>query len=146
LELAAVVFALKIWRHYLYGERCGIYTNHKSLKYFFTQKDLNMRQRRWLKLIKDYDCEINYHTSKANAVADALSGKSIVVLAALGISQPQFIKEFTGTGFKVVGEGMLVHLANMMVKLELLARIKAAQLEDPECVKIKQLLTEGKKK
>lgn len=61
LELAAIVFALKIWRHYLYGEKCEIYTDHKSLKYIFTQKELNMRQRRWLELIKDYDCTINYH-------------------------------------------------------------------------------------
>ncbi|XP_042415106.1 uncharacterized protein LOC122004253 [Zingiber officinale] len=64
LELAAVIFALKIWRHYLYGERCDIYTDHKSLKYFFTQKELNMRQRRWLELVKDYDCNINYHPSE----------------------------------------------------------------------------------
>ena len=76
LELAAVVFALKIWRHYLYRERCEIYTDHKSLKYFFTQKELNMRQRRWLELVKDYDCVINYHLGKANVVADALSKKS----------------------------------------------------------------------
>ncbi|KAD2805396.1 hypothetical protein E3N88_38773 [Mikania micrantha] len=75
LELAAVVFALKIWRHYLYGVKCTIYTDHKSLKYFFTQKELNMRQRRWLELIKDYDCEILYHPGKANVVADALSRK-----------------------------------------------------------------------
>ena len=73
LELAAVVFALKIWRHYLYGEKCEVYTDHKSLKYFFTQKDLNMRQRRWLELVKDYDCDILYHPGKANVVADALS-------------------------------------------------------------------------
>ncbi|KAD4585810.1 hypothetical protein E3N88_23411 [Mikania micrantha] len=76
LELAAVVFALKIWRHYLYGVKCTIYTDHKSLKYFFEQKDLNMRQRRWLELIKDYDCDILYHLGKANVVADALSRKS----------------------------------------------------------------------
>ena len=76
LELAAVVFALKIWRHYLYRERCEIYTNHKSLKYFFTQKELNMRQRRWLELEKDYDCAINYHPGTSNVVADALSRKS----------------------------------------------------------------------
>ncbi|KAJ0932532.1 putative nucleotidyltransferase, Ribonuclease H [Helianthus annuus] len=75
LELAAVVFALKIWRHYLYGARCTIYSDHKSLKYFFEQKDLNMRQRRWLELIKDYDCDILYHPGKANVVADALSRK-----------------------------------------------------------------------
>ncbi|KAA0032741.1 ty3-gypsy retrotransposon protein [Cucumis melo var. makuwa] len=75
LELAAVVFALKIWRHYLYGEKIQIFTDHKSLKYFFTQKELNMRQRRWLELVKDYDCEILYHPDKANVVADALSRK-----------------------------------------------------------------------
>ena len=73
LELAAVVFTLKVWRHYLYGEKCVIYTDHKSLKYFFTQKDLNMRQRHWLELVKDYDCDILYHPGKANVVADALS-------------------------------------------------------------------------
>ncbi|KAA0055519.1 ty3-gypsy retrotransposon protein [Cucumis melo var. makuwa] len=75
LELAAVVFVLKIWRHYLYGEKILIFTDHKSLKYFFTQKELNMRQRRWLELVKDYDCEILYHPCKANVVADALSRK-----------------------------------------------------------------------
>ncbi|KAK9079891.1 hypothetical protein SSX86_001564 [Deinandra increscens subsp. villosa] len=75
LELAAVVFALKIWRHYLYGVKCTIFTDHKSLKYFFEQKELNMRQRRWLETIKDYDCEIHYHPGKANVVADALSRK-----------------------------------------------------------------------
>jgi hypothetical protein len=88
LELAAVMFTLKIWRHYLCGERCEIYADHKSLKYFFTQKKLNMRQRRWLEMIKDYDCEINYHPGKANVVADVLSRKSTVELAAHGISQP----------------------------------------------------------
>ena len=73
LELAAVVFALKIWRHYLYGVPCRIFTDHKSLQYIFTQKELNLRQRRWLELIKDYDCIIEYHPGKANVVADALS-------------------------------------------------------------------------
>ncbi|KAA0067512.1 ty3-gypsy retrotransposon protein [Cucumis melo var. makuwa] len=70
-----VVFALKIWRHYLYGEKIQIFTDQKSLKYFFTQKKLNMRQRRWLELVKDYDCESLYHPGKANMVADALSRK-----------------------------------------------------------------------
>ena len=78
LELAAVVHALKIWRHCLIGNKCDIYTDHKSLKYFCTQEDLNMRQRRWLELIKDYDLEIHYHLGKANVVADALSRKSYV--------------------------------------------------------------------
>ncbi|GKF63878.1 retrotransposon protein, putative, ty3-gypsy subclass [Tanacetum coccineum] len=73
---AAVIFALKIWRHYLYGEACDIFTDHKSLKYIFTQRELNMRQRRWLELLKDYDTNIQYHPGKANVVADALSQKS----------------------------------------------------------------------
>ncbi|WVZ70349.1 hypothetical protein U9M48_019024 [Paspalum notatum var. saurae] len=81
LELAAVVHALKIWRHYLFGNRCEIYTDHKSLKYIFTQNELNMRQRRWIELIKDYDLEIHYHPGKANVVADALSRKSYVNMA-----------------------------------------------------------------
>jgi ribonuclease HI len=75
LELAAVVHALKIWRHYLLGNTCHIYTDHKSLKYIFTQAKLNMRQRMWLELIKDYDLEAHYHPGKANVVADALSRK-----------------------------------------------------------------------
>ena len=75
LELAAVVLALKVWRHYLIGSLVHIYTDHKSLKYIFTQPDLNMRQRRWLELIKDYELEIHYHPGKANVVADALSRK-----------------------------------------------------------------------
>nr|GEZ14481.1 hypothetical protein [Tanacetum cinerariifolium] len=69
LELAAVVFSLKIWRHYLYGETCHIFTDHKSLKYIFTQKELNMRQRRWLELLKDYDTNIQYHLEKANVAS-----------------------------------------------------------------------------
>jgi hypothetical protein len=81
-----MTFALKIWRHYLYGEKCEIYMDHKSLKCFFIDKELNMRQRRWLELIKDCDCEINYHLGKANVVVDALSRKSTVELATLGIS------------------------------------------------------------
>ncbi|WVZ52881.1 hypothetical protein U9M48_003887 [Paspalum notatum var. saurae] len=76
LELAAVVHALKIWRHYLLGNTCHIYTDHKSLKYILTQPELNMRQRQWLELIKDYDLEIHYHPGKANIVADALSRRA----------------------------------------------------------------------
>ena len=75
LELAAVVFALKSWRHYLYGVKFELYTDHKSLKYLFSQKELNMRQTRWMELIKDYEFDINYHPGKANTVADALSRK-----------------------------------------------------------------------
>ncbi|GJV63572.1 retrovirus-related pol polyprotein from transposon 17.6 [Tanacetum coccineum] len=73
LELGAVVFALKLWRHYLYDTKCVVFTDHKSLQHILDQKELNMRQRRWLELLSDYDCEIRYHLEKANVVADALS-------------------------------------------------------------------------
>ena len=78
LELALVVHALKTWRHFLIGNHCEVYTDHKSLKYIFTQKELNLRQRRWLELIKEYDMKLHYHLGKANVVADALSRKSYV--------------------------------------------------------------------
>jgi hypothetical protein len=78
LELAPVVHALKIWRHYMIGNKCKIFTDHKSMKYIFTQKELNLRQIRWLELVKDYDLEIQYHPGKANVVADALSHKGQV--------------------------------------------------------------------
>ena len=81
LELVAVVFALQIRRHYLYGEKCRIYTDHKSLKYLLTRKELNLRQRRWLELFKDYDCIIDYHPGKANMVADALNRKAMTALS-----------------------------------------------------------------
>ena len=81
LELAAIVFTLKIWRHYLYGEKCRIFTDHKSLKYLLTGKDLNFRQCRWLELFKEYDCIIDYHLGKENVVANALSRKMISALS-----------------------------------------------------------------
>ena len=81
LELVAVVFALKIWRHYLYGEECRVYTYHKSLKYLLTQKELNLRQWRWLELFKDYVCIVDYYPKKANVVADALSRKTVAALS-----------------------------------------------------------------
>ena len=81
LELAEVVFTLKIWRHYLYGERYRIYTGHKSLKYLLTHKELNLRQQRWLELFKDYDCIVDYHLGKANVVAYTLSRKAMSALS-----------------------------------------------------------------
>ncbi|KAL6332309.1 hypothetical protein AAG906_004872 [Vitis piasezkii] len=87
LKLTAMVFALKIWRHFLFGETCEIFTNHNILKYLFSQKELNMRQRRWIELLKDYDCIIQYHLGKMNVVADALSRKSVVKRG----SKPDFV-------------------------------------------------------
>ena len=83
LELVVIVFALKIWRHYLYEEKCFIYTDHKSLKYLPSQRELKLRQCRWMELIKDYDCVIDYHPGKANVATDALGRKSVQTLRAL---------------------------------------------------------------
>ncbi|KAA3484625.1 Integrase, catalytic core [Gossypium australe] len=97
LELAAIVFALKIWRHYLYSEKCHVFSDHKSLKYLMTQKDLNLRQRRWLELLKDYELVIDYHPDKANFVADALSRKSLFALRSLNA-----LLDFSDASFVIV--------------------------------------------
>ncbi|GJU94605.1 putative reverse transcriptase domain-containing protein, partial [Tanacetum coccineum] len=100
LELGSVVFALKIWRHYLYGTRCTVFTDHKSLQHILDQKELNMRQRRWLELLSDYDCDIRYHPEKANVVADALSCKERIeplrvraLVMTIGLDLPKRILE-----------------------------------------------------
>ncbi|GJX74275.1 putative reverse transcriptase domain-containing protein [Tanacetum coccineum] len=130
LELAAVVFAHKIWRHYLYGETCNIFTDHKSLKYIFTQKELNMRQRRWLELLKDYDTNIQYHPGKANVVADALSRKS-GVLVNLKI-EPEIIKDLELIEVELCIRGHDGYWANLKIEPNLILRIKEAQKEDSE--------------
>ena len=81
MELAAIVFTLNICCHYLYGEQFEVFSKHKSLKYIFTQRDLNMRQHRWREFLEDYDFTLHYHPSKANVVANSLSRKSLEVLA-----------------------------------------------------------------
>jgi ribonuclease HI len=97
LELAAVVHALKIWRYYIVGTMCQIYTDHKSLKYIFTEKDLNMRQRRWLVLITDNDLEIHYHLGKANLVANALSRKGHTNMAMILQFPDELVKNLKGS-------------------------------------------------
>jgi hypothetical protein len=143
LELAAIVFALKIWRHYLYGERCEIYTDHKSLKYISTQKELNMRQRRWLELIKDYDCSINYHPGKANVVADALSRKSYGFSAALLTTQKHIINDLERLGVEVVIGGSQSYLASLSVQPTLIEKIKISQGCDPQLMKIMEEVRGG---
>ncbi|GKB39341.1 putative reverse transcriptase domain-containing protein [Tanacetum coccineum] len=100
LELGAVVFALKIWRHYPYGTKCTVFTDHKSLQHILDQKEFNMRQRRWLKLHSDYNCEICYHPGKANVVADPLSRKERIkplrvraLVMTIGLDLPKKILE-----------------------------------------------------
>ena len=92
MELAAIVFALKIWRHYLYGEQFEVFSDHKSLKYIFTQRNLNMRQRRWMKYMENYEFTLHYHPSKANVVADALIWKSREMLASVASQEWQMLK------------------------------------------------------
>jgi hypothetical protein len=102
LELAVVVHALKIWRHYLIGKRCELYMDHKSLKYIFIQSNLNLRQRRWLELIKDYDLGINYHPEKANVVVDALSHRSHVSQLVVDSMSFELCEEFNKPNLRIV--------------------------------------------
>jgi ribonuclease HI len=111
LELASVVHALKTWRHYLMGKRCEVFTDHKSLKYIFTQKDLNMRQIRWLELIKDYDLSLQYHPGKANMVADALSRKAYVNCLSTEVLPEDLCRDLRYLSLEVVPKGFVASLA-----------------------------------
>ena len=125
------MFTLKIWRHYLYSEKCRIFTNHKSLKYLLTQKELNLRQRRWLELFKDYDCIIDYHPSKANVVVDALSRKTV---AALSLQH---------SDWRLADDGAL--LSQLKVQSVLKQMIIDAQKKDEELQKKVQLVIANNK-
>ena len=111
------MFALKIWRHFLYGVHVDMYTDHKSLQYIFKQKDLNLRQRRWLELIKDYDIDILYHPGKANVVADALSRKAIMNAGSQAMVSPgvaKDLRQLASLGVHLLEtpkEGIIVHNA-----------------------------------
>ena len=130
LELAAVVFALKIWRHYLYGEKCEIFTDHKSLKYIFTQKELNMRQRRRLELIKDYDCTTGYHLGKANVVANVLSRQEKLITRSV---QEEVRKDFERLQLEVtLPKEETEMLGSISVKPILIDRIKEVQKNHAE--------------
>jgi ribonuclease HI len=111
LELEAVVHALKIWRHYLIGAHCNIYTDHKSLKYIFTQANLNMRKRRWLELIKYYDLEVHYHLGKANVVADALSRKAQCNCVTMDSKVATLCDELCKLNMEVVSSGTLSYIS-----------------------------------
>jgi hypothetical protein len=102
LKLAAIVHTLKIWRHYLIGKRCELYTDHKSLKYIFTQSNLNLSQRRWLELIKDYDLRINYHPGKANVVTDVLSQRSHLSQLVVNRMPFKLCEEFDKLNLRIV--------------------------------------------
>jgi hypothetical protein len=137
LELAVVVHALKIWRHYLIG---NIFTDHKSLKYIFTQSELNMRQQRWLELIKDYDLDVHYHPRKANVVADALSPKVHCNHLELEPVSDPLCEEMKRLNLEVVQQGNLCALA---AESNLYDRIVTAQRNDEYIQHIQQKLVEG---
>jgi hypothetical protein len=125
----------------LYGQKCDIYTDHKSLKYIFTQSELNMRQRRWLELIKDYELEIHYHPGKANMVADALRRKSQVNMLAAHPMPYELGKEFDRLSL-----GFLNNTQGVTVELEptLEQDIRKGQKDDEKINEIRQLIMEGK--
>jgi hypothetical protein len=141
LELATMVHALKIWRHYLMVKRCELYTDHKSLKYIFTQSSLNLRQTRWLELITDYDLGINYHPRMANVVADALSRRSHV--SQLGVNSMPFelCEEFDKLNLRIVAN---TEATEMEVGSNLLQEISRGQVEDEKIQEIKCNIKEEK--
>nr|AAM01108.1 Putative Sorghum bicolor 22 kDa kafirin cluster [Oryza sativa Japonica Group] len=141
LELAAVVHALKIWRHYLIGNRCEVYTDHKSLKYIFTQPDLNLRQRRWLELIKDYDMGIHYHPGKANVVADALSRKSYCNVAWVEQLCCEVQRDLEHLNLGIVEHGFVVALEAQPTLVE---QVRIAQASVPEIAELKKNMRVGK--
>ena len=130
LELAAIIFALKIWRHYLYGENFFIYTDHKSLKYLPSQRELNLRQRRWMEFIKDCDCVIDYHPGKANVVADTLSKKTMQTLRTLNAH------------LSLTDDGTVV--TELIARPSLLNRVLEAQKKDEKIVVIVSQIGNGK--
>ena len=136
MELTTIVLALKIWRHYLYGEQFEVFLDHKSLKYIFTQRDLNMRQRRWMKYLEDYDFTLHYHLGKANVVADALSRKSREVLASVasrGWQMLEIVRQF-GLQYSDQTQGVL---GILVATLSLLSRVIESQRQDTEIVAIR---------
>jgi ribonuclease HI len=143
LELAAVIHALKTWGHYLYGQKCDIYTDHKSLKYIFTQSELNMRHRIWLELIKYYELEIHYHPGKANVVADALSRKSQVNMLAAHPMPYELAKEFDRLSLEFLNntQGVAIELEPTLEQ-----DIRKGQKDNEKINEIRQLIRDGKGK
>jgi hypothetical protein len=140
-ELATVVHALKIWMHYLMGKRCELYMDHKSLKYIFTQSNLNLRQRRWLELIKNYDIGINYQPRNANVVADALSRRSHVSRLVVESMPFELCQEFDKLNRRIVANTKAME---MDVGSSLLQEIQKGQLEDEKIQEIKHNIKEEK--
>ena len=145
LELATVVFSPKIWRHYLYGAPCRIFTNHKSLQYISTEKELNLRQRRRLEFIKDYNCTIEYHQEKANVLADAMSKRPESSLSHMRSGYLSLLVDLRPLGVILEVEDSGASLATFHVRPLLVDQIRAGQLQDPQIIKLKQEIEKGKK-
>ena len=142
MELAAVVFALKIWFHYLYGEQFEVYSDLKSLKYIFTQRDLNMRQRRWIEFLEVYDFTLHYHPGKENVVADALSQKSWGALASIA-SQEWLILETVGQFGLQYSEKAQGSLGSLVATPSLLSRVIESHGQDAKIVSIRDRVQSG---
>ena len=140
LELVAVVFALKMWRHYLYGVHCDIYTDHKNLKYIVTQKEMNIRQRRWLELVSDYDCEFHYHLGKANKVADALSRKTMAFATSVEKMPRPLQVDMCNLRMEVI----IGNLSVLTIQSMIMEAINGDQLIDPVMERFKQKALEKK--
>ena len=143
LELAAVVFALKLWRHYLYGEKFQVFSDHKSLKYLFTQKDLNMRQRRWMELIEDYDFDLLYHPGKANVVVDALSRKSLHSLVSVAVQEWKMMGELSDFRVELEEVTGRFALCSLVAQPILVSRVIEAQVDDSETATFRVKLASG---
>ncbi|KAK2452021.1 putative mitochondrial protein [Trifolium repens] len=143
LELAAVVFVLKIWRHYLFGSRFEVFSDHKSLKYLFDQKELNMRQRRWLEFLKDYDFKLSYHPGKANVVADALSRKSMH-MSNLMAKELDLIEQFRDLSLVCEVTPHSVKLGMLKLTNDFLNEVKDGQKGDLSLVNRLTLINQGK--
>src|SRR5688572_1241028 len=140
LELAAVVFALKLWRHYLYGVHVDVFTDHKSLQYVFTQKELNLRQRRWLELLKDYDMSILYHPGKANVVVDALSRLSMGSTAHIEEDKKELARDvhrLARLGVQLIDSSEGGAIVKNGAESSMVAEVKEKQDQDPILLQLK---------
>ena len=142
LELAAIVFALKILRHYLYGKQFEVFSDHKSLRYIFTQRDLNMRQRRWMEYMEDYNFTLHYHPGKANVMADALSQKSREVLASAASREWQMLETVGQFRLQYSDQAQGV-LRSLVATPSLLSRVIESQEQDAEILSIKNRIMSG---
>ena len=142
LELVVVVFVLKIWRHYLFGSKFEVFSDHKSLKCLLDQKELNMRQRRWLELLKDYDFDLSYHPGKANVVADSLSRKSLH-MSMLMVRELEMIEHFRDMSLVCKETSNSVKMGMLRLTSGILEEIQEGQKSDLSLVDRLMLINQG---